>query len=377
MKKQTFLLIIICTLLITTNAQTIRTKTVCFDPIITLNPIDSLTCEYFNFETYHWLPYQIEAEVQNSDEIHWTSSGDGTFDDESIAAPHYFIGKNDLLANAVVLSVTASGNNTTITADLALGIPLQLIHFTKEGWTGFSSYVDKSDTPVPAVMMPVVDHLNIMINKQGISFWPEPVPPINNLGNWSAIGYQGKFFNPPACLPIYGSPLADQTFLVDGTFTYLPVFTDYPVLIEELFGDNIQKVFEIHDWKDSLTWTPTNAGFEYLKPGMAYRLLLEAGSQPFTLQFPPYSWDLPLKIQGPAEPETTVFPNPSTGVFTVTFSDQIKHAEYSIFNSHGGRVFKGITDERLNIDMSSQPKGLYYLKINYDGSQIVKKLLIR
>ncbi len=377
MKKQIFLLTIICAMVLSANAQTENTKVRTFDPVITLNPFDSLGCTNYSFETYQWLPYQIDAEVQNADEIQWTTSGDGTFDNASIAAPHYYFGKNDLLANAVVLTITATGNNTTVSNDIALGIPMQLIPITKDGWTGLSSYVDKSDTPVPEVMSPVEDQLIIMINKEGTSYWQDHNPPINNLGNWSAIGYQGKFTNPPACLPIYGSPLEDQSFFVEGSFTYLPVFTDYPVLIEDLFDENVENILEIFDWKDSLYWRPTQPDFEYLKPGLAYCLILQFGYQPFTLEFPPYSWDLPLEIQTPTVAETSVFPNPSKGIFHVTINEPTQNTEYTIINSQGAIVKKGITNESFNIDISSQAKGLYYLKIAYDDGYSVKKLILQ
>lgn len=347
------------------------------DPVIELLPYDSLSCMHYDFNLYQWLAYPIDAEIENAYEISWTTTGDGTFSDPGIEQPEYILGMDDKLNQTVNLSVIATGNGTTVSADITLHIPLQLIPITKDGWTGISTYVDKTDTPVPDVMAPVVDHLNIMINQEGTSYWPEPIPPINNLGNWASIGYQAKFFDPPACLPVYGEPIQDQTFYLEYPFTYLPVFTDQLVDIEDLFGDNINKIFELRDWKDSLIWTPDNPTFDYLKPGLAYLVILEMGNEPFTVEFPNYSWDIPIGIEEQKEPEISVAPNPSHGKFNIQLPVQQEPFSANLFNAQGQLIFQkeGIGD--FQIDLKDQTTGIYYLKITQGGLQRVKKLVLQ
>lgn len=372
LKNQAFFLIAGCTIAISTIGQNNPQK---LDPVIILEPLDSLDCANYNFETWQWLPYQIEAEVKNADEIEWTTSGDGTFDNANIVTPSYYIGKNDHLNNAVTLTITATGNGLTETANIAIGIPLQLIPLTEDGWTGLSSFVEKSEVPVPDVMAPVVDHLSIMINSEGSSYWPIPIPPINNIGNWSAVGYQANFFDPPACLPIYGNPVVDQSVFADGTFIYLPVLSDYPVAIETLLGENAEKVLFIYDWKDSLTWTPSSPGFEYLNPGMAYNLVLNVGES-FTLQFPLFSWDEPTGLKTISDMELSIFPNPSNGIFHVNLDDN-SVLKYELINMQGVLISKGEEQSNFVIDIFYLPKGIYYLKIAQDGKQTVKKLVFQ
>ncbi|MCF8364309.1 MAG: T9SS type A sorting domain-containing protein [Bacteroidales bacterium] len=372
MKNQAFFLFAVCSIAISTIGQNNPQK---FDPVIILEPLDSLDCANYNFETWQWQPYQIEAEVQNADVIEWTTSGDGTFDNENIAAPIYYIGKNDHLNNAVTLTITATGNGLTETANIALGIPLQLIPITKDGWTGLSSFVEKSDVSVTEVMAPVVEHLTIMMNSEGSYYWPIPIPPINNIGNWSAVGYEAKFFDPPACLPVYGNPVADQSVFADGTFIYLPVLTNYPVAIEDLLGENAEKVLIIYDWKDSLTWTPSSPGFEYLNPGMAYNMILNVGES-FTVQFPPYSWEDPQSIKVNTATEIEVFPNPSNGIFSVKLSDIFQSVEFEIFNMSGVPIKKGHAKQSSIINISTYPKGVYYLKISFNGTKLLKKVIV-
>lgn len=50
------------------------------------------------------------ATAQFQASVHWTSSGDGVFDDPNILNPLYSPGANDLLAGSVVLTITATGN---------------------------------------------------------------------------------------------------------------------------------------------------------------------------------------------------------------------------------------------------------------------------
>lgn len=380
MKKQTFLLLIIIAIVLSTNAQNgnekqgvnIRT----FDPVIILDPIDSLDCINYDFEAWQWFPYQIDAEVQNADAIQWTTSGDGTFSDVNIVAPQYYIGKDDLLNNSVILTITATGNSITETAEIALGIPLQLIPFTKEGWTGLSSFVDKSGVSVPEVMAPVVNHLIIMVNEIGQSYWPEPIPPINNIGNWSAVGYQAKFINTPACLPVYGSAVEDQSVFAEGSFIFLPVLTDYPVAIEDLLGENAEKVLLIYDWKDSLTWTPASPEFDYLNPGMAYNMILNVGES-FTVQFPPYSWEDPVSGKTHPASEIELFPNPSNGVFKVKLADKFQNFEFDVFNMQGVSILKGKSGEDFSINISTHPKGIYFLKISFEDTKLIKKIVVQ
>ena len=347
------------------------------DPVIDLSPYDSLSCEHYDFELYQWLPYTVGAEIQNADEIFWETNGDGIFNNPEIEQPEYYLGQNDRLNQNVTLTVNVTGNNTTVSAEIILNIPMQLVPITKDGWTGISIYVDKSETPVPDVMAPVVGHLNILINQEGTSYWPEPSPPINNLGNWASIGYQAKFFDPPACLPVYGEPIEDQSFYVEGSFTYLPVFTDQPVNIEELFGENINNIIELRDWKDSLIWTPDNQIFDYLKPGLAYLLILEFGNDPFTLEFPPYSWDISIDIEEQDELFFSIAPNPSSGIFHIHLPLNNKKHSAHIFNPQGQLILQHDGFENFDIDISDHPSGIYYLKITQGGLQTARKLVLQ
>ncbi len=62
----------------------------------------------------------------------------------------------------------------------------------------------------------------------------------------------------------------------------------------------------------------------------------------------------------------SIFPNPSSGIFTLNTSTTIKTVE--VFNIMGESVLQQTTGNKINI--SSQPKGIYFAKVN--GELVVK-----
>ena len=74
--------------------------------------------------------YQVtDAVVNNNTSIHWTTSGDGTFDDNSIINPVYTPGTADLDSGLVTLYISAPGSGSCAAAEdsLKLTIPPQLV----------------------------------------------------------------------------------------------------------------------------------------------------------------------------------------------------------------------------------------------------------
>jgi len=83
----------------------------------------------------------------------------------------------------------------------------------------------------------------------------------------------------------------------------------------------------------------------------------------------------------------SVYPNPSTGEFYIqskTLSvphmrdETLTEFKYEISDPHGSIIFSGHSQGNdFSIDLSTYPKGIYYLKITQGGLQTVKKLVVQ
>ena len=66
--------------------------------------------------------YHSEAQVENAESLSWTTDGDGSFDDTSIADATYTPGAEDISTGTVELRLTATGSNGDITSVITLSI---------------------------------------------------------------------------------------------------------------------------------------------------------------------------------------------------------------------------------------------------------------
>ena len=67
-------------------------------------------------------PAQILGYAANYESLLWTTSGDGTFDDATIANPIYTPGAQDLANGSATLTISINGNGNTITDEMTLNI---------------------------------------------------------------------------------------------------------------------------------------------------------------------------------------------------------------------------------------------------------------
>jgi hypothetical protein len=69
----------------------------------------------------------------------------------------------------------------------------------------------------------------------------------------------------------------------------------------------------------------------------------------------------------------SLYPNPSTGTFTIDLKETVNSGELSVFNAFGTLVYSAKIDnansEKLDIDLSDQSNGLYFLKL-LNGSEV-------
>jgi hypothetical protein len=77
----------------------------------------------------------------------------------------------------------------------------------------------------------------------------------------------------------------------------------------------------------------------------------------------------------------SVYPNPSNGIFlvsTLSGFESLTGFKWSVMNIHGTTIMKGNDQAgEFTIDLSSHPKGIYYLKIISGNLQVVEKLILQ
>lgn len=66
-------------------------------------------------------------------------------------------------------------------------------------------------------------------------------------------------------------------------------------------------------------------------------------------------------------------PNPTKGKFSLTGIDA--WVAIDVYDSMGNIVWKKVWDETLGIDISHQPKGIYFAKITLENNSVVKKII--
>jgi hypothetical protein len=70
-----------------------------------------------------------------------------------------------------------------------------------------------------------------------------------------------------------------------------------------------------------------------------------------------------------------VFPNPSTGVFMVKMNEHSSKIQYQVLNQEGKLIAESTTfSDEFKIDLTNQPKGIYFLKVKTDKGIVEKKL---
>jgi len=74
-----------------------------------------------------------------------------------------------------------------------------------------------------------------------------------------------------------------------------------------------------------------------------------------------------------------VYPNPSDGSFTIDLDNLAKNSSIEIMNTCGQVIYSANGSEEFNqeIDLTSQPKGMYFLRITDNNSTKVQKLIFR
>ncbi len=86
----------------------------------------------------------------------------------------------------------------------------------------------------------------------------------------------------------------------------------------------------------------------------------------------------PEKIINNAPPQINIMPNPSFGIFTLQLTENTT-GEIFIYNELGQVIYRA-TNQPINqsaIDLSSQPKGIYFLKVQSEEGVFMEKVVVQ
>jgi hypothetical protein len=77
------------------------------------------------------------------------------------------------------------------------------------------------------------------------------------------------------------------------------------------------------------------------------------------------------------ENSLTIYPNPSSGIFSIKLESANAKKQLSVYNTLGELVFSSIeTAPEFTIDLSAQPAGIYLVNV-FDGKNLVSKKVIK
>ncbi len=76
--------------------------------------------------------------------------------------------------------------------------------------------------------------------------------------------------------------------------------------------------------------------------------------------------------------KVSIFPNPSVdGQFSILADKSILNSTFTVVNILGKQVFNStIKTQKTKIDMTNQPKGIYFIQINTENTSVLKKVII-
>lgn len=180
----------------------------------------------------------------------------------------------DVPAEPTVLDVVCFGLCTPCAVNQQISLPA--------GWSGLSSFLIPDNEDIEVVFGDILTELVIVQNMTG---YYHPAAGVNTLNNWdSQSGYQIKLTE-AVTLTIAGQPAADKTIQLNEGWNLIPVISDQPVDIQELFAgltDHVAVVKAVADVK--LFWPEYGINtIGVMLPGNAYFVKMTA---PAAITFP-------------------------------------------------------------------------------------------
>lgn len=346
---------------------------------------DAFTCEN--------TPYAVaDAEAENYAALEWTTSGDGTFDDNTLMNPEYTPGTNDVANGMVTLTMTATAmaGCDNVSDEIVLTIEQMPDAFAGEDATLCSS------EPYALSDATASNYAGLLWSTSGDGSFDDNTalnaiytPGENDLTAGSVtltLTAESNSCTPAVSevvLSIVAAPDVyageDDEICKDETFTVSGAYADNTSsFMWETSGDGT--------FDDNTSLNPTyTPGTTDIDEGMVTLSLTGTGNDPCG----DMSDEIMLAIndcfgigENEAVQEFRIFPNPGTGLFNLMMSlDEEKVVTITLLNSYG-EVISEMEEITVGSNFEKQyriesGKGVYFMRITGDGIDISRKILVK
>jgi len=336
--------------------------------------------------------YQLDGNANNYTSLLWTTSGDGIFDDSSILDPIYTPGDQDIAAGSVSLTLTVSDSEENLSDDITLTInPELIIELPAEDEICAGEDYQVLDITVE-------NYSTILWISDGDGLFDDPTSkaPLYTPGN-------NDILNGMTTLTIEATGIYPCSDNSDGITLYIydvpeqpgtPSGEDFVCVVTTISSD-----YETTGSLDALSYTwsilPEEAGTiegvgtignvtwnsDYFgNVEIAVSATNECGEGEYSESFDVVADPCVGTEELSSEELFEIYPNPNSGIFKVDFNNNSsEEITIQIANVAGEIIYKdqGVFNKTLDINLSDQPEGVYFLYINFEDSISVEKIIIR
>ncbi|MBE0640264.1 MAG: T9SS type A sorting domain-containing protein [Bacteroidales bacterium] len=321
----------------------------------------------------------LQAVVANAISMEWTTSGDGTFSNPSVANPTYTPGQGDISSGSAELTLTAYDNlGASMTDNLVLSITRLPYVYAGEDVT-----ICEVEEIVINAILQYTEVCNWSTSGDGtfsVSNQPNTVyyPGENDLISGNVILTLTGVPVTPCAVSISHSMSIDFLPLPEVSFDELPDFCHNSPGYELIEGSPVGGIYDGPGVSNGWFY-PEVAGVGIHE--LTYTYNDGNGCENFAVQ--EVFVDDCTGISTPENSGISIFPNPGSGTFTVQFDQNIAGSyRVEVFNSYGQRVYSNVavfavSSSTQTLDLTSQPDGVYYLKITGGGASVGAKLVVK